>query len=226
MKYKQYSDEELDIMEKYTVPLTERKLDGIVFGYADFNAGDAEFGVDYGGFSIVLFDNGIVEVREYLFSEILVEERCYSVPQSCISEIQQEYQKYYHDIQTAYAPDNGSCDGSISYFYFGNGWIDALNIEYHDKKTIERIHEVHSDDFDEWMPIIQEENKIMKIFFSICEILKRYDVILNEYSVTVHGESTTTYSEFYSDDSYFQKFLIWCKKLFEKLKYNIMNFLR
>ncbi|MDE7094727.1 MAG: hypothetical protein K2O52_07430, partial [Oscillospiraceae bacterium] len=121
MKYRKYSDKELDIMEKYTVPLTERKLDGLIFGYAEFNASDAGIG-DYGGFSIVVFENGIVEIREYLFPQILVEERFYSVPESCISKIRQEYQKYYHEIQTAYAPDNGSYDGTMSYFYFGNHW--------------------------------------------------------------------------------------------------------
>ena len=35
-----YSYDELLEMEKTTIPLTKRKLDGIVFGYADLNAGD------------------------------------------------------------------------------------------------------------------------------------------------------------------------------------------
>ncbi|MDE5768433.1 MAG: hypothetical protein K2H82_03530 [Oscillospiraceae bacterium] len=96
-----------------------------------------------------------------------------------------------------YAPNNGSYDGLYNCFYFGNHWINALNIEYSDEKTIERIREVHSDDFEEWMIIVQAENKIMECFFSICEILRQYDIILKQYSVTINGESTTTYSEFY-----------------------------
>ncbi|MDE6729469.1 MAG: hypothetical protein K2J71_01675 [Oscillospiraceae bacterium] len=217
-------------MEQATVPLTERKLNGMVFGYAELNAGDAEYGVDYGGFSVLLFDTGMVEVREYLFSQILLEERHYSVPQSCISEIQQLYQKYHDEIQTMYAPDNDSCDGGMYYFYFGNHWIDALNIDYTDEKSIERIREVNPDpaEFEEVMAIVREENKIMKFFFSICEILQRYDVVLTQYDVTVNGESTMTDSEVYAYEKgiLFWNVRIWCRKLFQKLGYFIRQFLK
>lgn len=223
MKYKKYSDEELDMMRKSTVPLTERKLNGIVFGYADLNAGVAEYGVDYGGFSVLLFDTGTVEVREYLFSETLLEERHYFVPQSCISEIQQLYQKYHDEIQTMCTPDNGSCDSSFSCFYFGDHWIDALNIEYSDEKSIERIREVNPDpaEFEEVMTIVREENKIMKFFFFICEILRWYDIILDQYSVTVHGESTMTDSEVYACEKgiLFWNVRIWCRKFREEEKH-------
>ncbi|MDE5768435.1 MAG: hypothetical protein K2H82_03540 [Oscillospiraceae bacterium] len=229
MKYREYSDEELDRMEQATVPLMERNLAGIVFGYAYFNAGFAGIGT-YDGFSIVLFDTGVVEVREYICPEILIDERLYSVPQSCILEIQQQYQKYHNEIQTMYAPYNGSCDGELNCFYFGNHWIDVLNIDYTDEKSIERIREVNPDpaEFEEILAIVREENKIMKLFFSICEILRKYAIILDLYSVTVHGESTMTDSEVYAYEKgiLFWNVRIWCRKLFQKLGYFIRQLMK
>ncbi|MDE6088162.1 MAG: hypothetical protein K2G25_07220 [Oscillospiraceae bacterium] len=229
MKYKKYSDKKLERMKQATVPLMERNLVGIVFGYACFTV-FASIG-DYGGFSIVLFENGIVEVREYLFSQILAEERLYSVPQSCILEIQQQYQKYHDEIQTMYAPYNGSCDGELNCFYFGNQWIDVLNIDYIEEKAIEKTREVYPDQakFEEVMTIIREENKIIKLFFSIFEILKQYDIVLDLSSVTVHGESTTTCSEFYAYKNEMQSrknVRIWCRKLFQKSGYFIRQLMK
>ena len=94
------------------------------------------------------------------------------------------------------APDNHSCDGSFSEFFFGNEWISALNIEYNDEKTYKRVKKVHPDDFDFWAEIMQAENDIMNTFFAICDILKRYDVILEQFCVTVKGVSTTNYNNF------------------------------
>lgn len=186
---KKYSYAELLRMEKSTISLTKRELKGIVFGYADMNAGEEQLG-GIGGFSIIIYDTRIVEVRRYLFPEILAEERIYSVDEKCISEIRQEYQKYESEIPFIYAPDNGSCDGSISYFYFGHHWINALNIDYADEKIIKRIREVHPNNFDYWMSIVNKENQIMEIFFSICHILRKYGIILEQFSVIVNGELT------------------------------------
>ena len=55
---------------------------------------------------------------------------------------------------------------------------------------------VHPDDFDKWAEIIQAENDIMNSFFAVCDILKKYDVVLEQFRVTVKGVSTTTYSDF------------------------------
>lgn len=201
MKYKKYSNEELNRMEQATVRLTKRNLAGIVFGYAVFSAGSKSTG-DYDGFSVILFDNGVAEVREYVFSQILAEERLHSVPQSCISEIQQQYQKYHDEIQTMYAPNNGSYDGLYNCFYFGHHWINALNIRYTGKQQLKQIWKLNLNPvkFKKNMAVVREENKIMECFFSVCEVLRKYDVILDSDSVTIQGKSTTTYSEFYDYD--------------------------
>ena len=43
---------------------------------------------------------------------------------------------------------------------------------------------------------MQAENDIMNTFFAICDILKRYNVILEQFCVTVKGVSTTNYNNF------------------------------
>ena len=194
---KKYSYDELLEMEKTTIPLTMRKLEGIVFGYANLNAGDEMLG-GYGGFSFILYDTGIIEVREYVFPQILAKERFYQIPESCVSEIREVYLKYKDELDSLYAPDNGSCDGSISCFYFGNHWIDALNIDYADAPKIRCIRDAHPNDheFEEIMKIVRIENKIMEIFFAVCSVFKQYKIILGQFSVTVEGKSTIKHSEF------------------------------
>lgn len=195
MKYIEYGWEELEVLTKASVPIMKQDTTDVLFGFAHMNAGCDMMG-SYGGFSFRLYKNGLIIVQEYLFDGILAEERRYCVPQTCVDEIKQYYSENQDTIFFLNAPDNHSCDGSFSEFFFGNAWISALNIEYNDEKIYKRVKKVHPDDFDFWAEIMQAENDIMNTFFAICDILKRYDVILEQFCVTVKGVSTTTYSDF------------------------------
>lgn len=195
MKYIEYGWEELEVLTKASVPIMKQDTTDVLFGFAHLNAGCDMMG-SYGGFSFRLYKNGLIIVQEYLFDGILAEERRYCVPQTCADEIKQYYSENQNTIFFLNAPDNHSCDGSFSEFFFGNAWISALNIEYNDEKIYKRVKKVHPDDFDFWAEIMQAENDIMNTFFAICDILKRYDVILEQFCVTVKGVSTTTYSDF------------------------------
>ena len=195
MKYIEYGWEELEVLTKASVPIMKQDTTDVLFGFAHMNAGCDMMG-SYGGFSFRLYKNGLIIVQEYLFDGILAEERRYCVHQTCADEIKQYYLENQDTIFFLNAPDNHSCDGSFSEFFFGNAWISALNIEYNDEKTYKRVKKVHPDDFDFWAEIMQAENDIINTFFAICDILKRYDVILEQFCVTVKGVSTTTYSDF------------------------------
>lgn len=195
MKYIEYGWEELEVLTKASVPIMKQDTTDVLFGFAHMNAGCDMMG-SYGGFSFRLYKNGLIIVQEYLFDGILAEELRYCVPQTCADEIKQYYSENQNTIFFLNAPDNHSCDGSFSEFFFGNAWISALNIEYNDEKIYKRVKKVHPDDFDFWAEIMQAENDIMNTFFAICDILKRYDVILEQFCVTVKGVSTTTYSDF------------------------------
>lgn len=195
MKYIEYGWEELEVLTKASVPIMKQDTTDVLFGFAHMNAGCDMMG-SYGGFSFRLYKNGLIIVQEYLFDGILAEERRYCVSQTCADEIKQYYSENQNTIFFLNAPDNHSCDGSFSEFFFGNAWISALNIEYNDEKIYKRVKKVHPDDFDFWAEIMQAENDIMNTFFAICDILKRYDVILEQFCVTVKGVSTTTYSDF------------------------------
>ena len=187
----------------------------------------------------MLYKSGLVKVQEYLFSNVLAEEHRYAVPQSCVNEIIQYYSDNQNLISSLYAPDNDSCDGSFSEFFFGNDWISALNIDYHDESAFIRARKAHQElldyrarfrfnvahehemnpksaddtsfqiamklaqsfeedqeDFSRTEEIMQAENQVMNSFFEVCKILKKYDIILEQFRVTVKGVSTTTCSEF------------------------------
>ena len=238
MKYIEYTPEELEVLRAASVPITEQDMTGILFGFADFNAGDDFYG-SFGGFSFLLYKTGLIKVQEYLFDGILAEERRYCVPQTCVDEIKQYYKEKQDTLISLFAPDNDSCDGSFSEFFFGNEWISAFNIDYHNEQDFIRALEAYKEtqnyraefranvarkleinpqvaneqsfqiamkmaqsfednleDFKETKRIMLAENKIMTAFFSVCNILKKYDIILEQFRVTVKGEATTTYDEF------------------------------
>ncbi|MCR4890033.1 MAG: hypothetical protein K5979_12780 [Ruminococcus sp.] len=238
MKYIKYGWEELEVLENASVPITKQDTTDVLFGFAHLNAG-CDMKGNYGGFSFRLYRSGLIIVQEYLFGEILAEERRYCVPQTCTDEIKQYYSENQDTLFSLFAPDNGSCDGSFSEFFFGNEWISALNIDYHTEKDFIRAHKAYQgtqnyranfranvareleknpqavndqsfqiamkmaqsfednqESFEEIKRIMLEENKIMTVFFSICDILKKYDIILEQFRVTVKGVSTTTYSDF------------------------------
>ena len=195
MKYIKYSWEELEVLENASVPITKQDTTDVLFGFAHLNAG-CDMRGSYGGFSFRLYKSGLIIVQEYLFGGILAEERRYCVPQTCTDKIKQYYSEKQDTIFFLNAPDNHSCDGLFSEFFFGYEWISVLNIKYNDEKTYERVKEVHPDDFDYWAEILKAENDIMNSFFAVCDILKKYDVVLEQFRVTVKGISTTTYIDF------------------------------
>ena len=175
MKYIEYSPEELDTLEAASEPITKQDMSNVLFGFGDFNAGDDFYG-SFGGFSFLLYKTGLIKVQEYLFGHILAEERRYCVPQTCVREIMQYYADHQDTLFFLSAPDNESCDGSFSEFFFGNEWISALNIDYHDEKDYKLVKKAHPDDFDYWTEILQAENDIMNSFFAICDILKKVTI--------------------------------------------------
>ena len=195
MKYIEYSLEELEVLREASKKMTEQEMSNVLFGFGHTISGLTLYG-SYGGFTFLLYKTGLIKVLGELFYGILAEEHRYCVPQSCVREIMQYYADHQNALSSLSAPDNGSCDGAFSSFFFGKRWISALNIEYHDKKNYELIKKVHPDDFDKWAEIIQAENDIMNSFFAVCDILKKYDVVLEQFRVTVKGVSTTTYSDF------------------------------
>ena len=238
MKYIEYSWEELEVLENASVPITKQDTTDVFFGFAHLNAG-CDMRGSYGGFSFRLYKSGLIIVQEYLFGGSLAEERRYCVPQTCADEIKQYYSENQDTIFFLNAPNNHSCDGSFSDFFFGNEWISALNIDYHTEKDFISAHKAYQEtqnyranfranvareleknpqavndqsfqiamkmaksfednqeSFEEIKRIMLEENKIMTVFFTICDILKKYDIILEQFRVTVKGVSTTTYSDF------------------------------
>lgn len=197
MRYIEYSLNELNILESASVPISEQNTDEVLFGFAELNAGDDMRG-SWGGFSFRLYETGLVKVQEYLFGETLAEERRYCVPQTCVDEIKQYYSEEQEKIYLLKATHNHSCDGSFSKLFFGFGWISTLNIRYHNEEDFMYAREAHKEknSYEAIESIMIAENEIMTIFHRICDILKNYNIFLDQLKVTVNGVSTTTYHDF------------------------------
>ncbi len=196
MKYKEYGLHELKVLRNATKGVHARDKKGVLFGYSHFPAGPELHGA-YGGFSFLLYETGLIEVQEYLFSNILAEERRYCAPEVCVSKIKLLFHKYYDRIHSLNAPRNHSFDGGYSCFFFGNKWLSALNICYHDDIMYDSVKNEVRKEFDDYDKIMLAENDILDLFFDVCDILKQYDIMLEQFSVTVFGDALTGYEGFW-----------------------------
>lgn len=168
-------------MKNKSARLEKRNFRKCVFGYACMMADEGETDGDYGEFSIIIYKNGILEYREYLFDEVLKNEKLYMIPERIVKELigLLESNKQMIKGLNEYT-NNGSCDGSLNYFIFYKKLVSAFNIDYCEEGLV-------TDDICQYPPnyleCIKQENLILSLFDKICSILKKIDINLTLESV-------------------------------------------
>ena len=190
---KKFTPEEIRQLDKVSV--RERSTEGILFGYAQLST--CGFYGDMGGFSFIIYDCGKVEIREYLFPDLLAEERLYNVPESCIYRIKELYHNSRDEIETLELPSNGSYDGSFNHFFFGGQWLSGLNVYYRDENAVSDTHKNDPKKAERLLSVTHDENKVLRYFDMVCGILKEYDIVLSLGQAAVKGETTGVPAGFY-----------------------------
>lgn len=139
------------------------------------------FGEDDGGFSIAIYEDSRLIHKTYIFDCIDKTETEYKISKNSIDAIKILIRKYQNDIDTFDENlDNGSCDGEGNFFIFNGKRIITWNIEYIDENELKIINPDH---YEEYLPVVRQENKLLLLFFKIIEVLEKDGIELNLYEV-------------------------------------------
>ena len=97
----------------------ERDMTDAIFGYAYYACTDGGDGEDYDEFSVILFRNGLLEYREYLYGGWIKKEKIYPISKRYVKQVLNILDKYQEKIDLFTNTDNDMCDdGAANYFYF------------------------------------------------------------------------------------------------------------
>ena len=156
----------------------ENNYSDILFGYmiTPFYGADG----DDGGFSIVIYPNGKVIYKTYIFSEIEETRREYELDLDTVKNISKGFSFYEQEINKLDDEiDNGSLDGCEYIFIFNGKKIITRNIQYLDE---DEMKEFDPEYYKEYLPVIKQQNMIIEIFAMVSVFLETQgiDLILNE----------------------------------------------
>ena len=116
----------------------ENNYSDILFGYmiTPFYGADG----DDGGFSIVIYPNGKVIYKTYIFSEIEETRREYELDLDTVKNISKGFSFYEQEINKLDDEiDNGSLDGCEYIFIFNGKKIITRNIQYLDEDEMKEL---------------------------------------------------------------------------------------
>lgn len=148
----------------------------IIFGYRCSSASDSEEG-ENDGFSITIYENGVAEYKEYVFSDIIKKTKKIYINPVLIKKIEILLKKYQNKILMfdENLDDNLTYDGEFNKFIFNDKQIVTINIEFH---NLDEIKKWDSDYYSDYYNVISQQNDIIVIFNKICSLLKKYGIIL------------------------------------------------
>ena len=152
----------------------------ILFGYMNTPSYGC-FGEDDGGFSIDIYPDGKLIYKTYIFDMIEKTKRELKLDFESIENIVTVLSTYEKDIATFDEHiDNGSCDGNGNFFIFNGKRIITWNIEYFDEDEIKKLNPKY---YEEYLPMIKQQNLMIEIFARVSEILKKQGINLRIYEV-------------------------------------------
>ena len=149
------------------------KTEPILFGYSYLplygRSGDD------GGFSIVVYRDGRLIHKTYIFSEIDNTTTEYQISEDSIFAIKALMQQERETIGTF---DNcrNSCDGSENSFIFDGKQIIIWNIDYTNPSLLASCEEKSR-------LILKQHNKILSLFFKVTKILQNDGIDLDIHEV-------------------------------------------
>lgn len=161
----------------------ESKYKDILFGYQTCPSYGHPGG--YGGFSIDVYPDGRLVHKTYIFSSIAKEKEKaeYKISEESVEAIKKILEEHKSDISSLDKDlNNNSCyDGASEKFIFSGKQITTWEIEYHDEEEIMQRNPKY---YNEYLPVLRQENLILLIFEMVTEILKTQGVTLKLYEVS------------------------------------------
>ncbi|GEM_PF-5080191 len=176
-----YTTKRLEQMQKKVVFLRDRDMSGCLFGFATATNECACTGENYGDYSVLIFENGVVEYKKYLCFEIPIKVRKCIISTLYTNRIETVLNRYSSEISSFHDTFNGLCDdGETEMFYFGGKWIQTDNIfasadfSTEDEQKYKSVPDSNYD--KQCLESIMMEKVILRVFDEICSALDGSDV--------------------------------------------------
>lgn len=128
-----------------------------------------------GGSSIVVFEDGTVVRRHFIFGhKEMASENIIAIIPKIVVRIEKILKSHYDDLKVIPSClDNGSLDGSFSYFQFGGKAIRSLNIH---RSKISEVESRNPDYYRRYKDNMIYENMVLDINNEISKILIDFQI--------------------------------------------------
>lgn len=157
----------------------------ILFGYL-LTPSYGFFGIDDGGFSVAIYPDARLVHKTYVFSQREKTRTEYLLPDEVIYQIRAIMEDYTPEIAVFDEHvSNGSLDGYGNFFVLNGKHIISWNIELNDE---EEVRKKNPDYYHEYLPVMQQENTMLFIFYEVIEILEKIGIKLNLHEVEIPEE--------------------------------------
>ena len=153
-----------------------------IFEYKEF-ASCNFLGGDTNSFEVKITDSSELNLsytKENFNNEIL-EYKLYSLPLRCIDEIKEVIKKNQEIFDINSSLNNGSLDGSGQTFWFSTEKRNRKIIAWNIDDSIDDGHTIRKEYLDEYGDNLRQERIVLNLFFEICKILKKENIILELY---------------------------------------------
>ncbi|MCR5566714.1 MAG: NUDIX domain-containing protein [Clostridiales bacterium] len=151
---------------------SEKRKALLLFEYGSFGAWGCVG--EYGGDKIRVYESGKIEYSTHLmgYEETPLEIRTYHAAPAMLHEIEDVIASHEDDLKGIPSElNNGSCDGSMQQFVFGQKKIFALNISRTDPAEIKARNPGY---YEGHIANMLHENLVMDIFEEIAAVFNRY----------------------------------------------------
>lgn len=180
-----YRIEKLEKMQEKVRFLRDRDLTNCIFGFASFACCDVGVGEDYGDFSMLLFDDGKLEYKEYLCVEIPKRTRQFYLDTKYVERIAYILRSHFEEIAAFQDTDNNlAFDGSFEHMIFNGRRTESYNIDASRNHTTVK-EQCSAESFDQHKKVIAIEKQKLIIFDEISDVLKQAGIILSLNSVEI-----------------------------------------
>lgn len=185
-----------------------KNLAKVVFGYK--NIASCNFLGNSDGWSFKIYEKGTVRIKKFTFDNQIISSEKFYIPFNVVEKIKKilfENKSLIDNLSSNI--DNHSCDGSYDIFNFYGKKITCLNISRSsEEKIMKATLEVDSEFWDSEVPkiiarsenifsayrvyfnekhselieTIRQENKVLKIFEAVYNILKNYGLTVYSWN--------------------------------------------
>lgn len=159
-----------------------------IFEYKEF-ASCNFLGGNTNSFEIKIQENGTIEYKKSDFNDNTLEFEFYQLSKDGVEKIKSSIENNCEIFDINSKLNNGSLDGCGNEFWFANEKRNRQILAWNIDESIDDGHKVREEYLKEYGENLKQERIVLKLFFEICDILKKEKFELNLYKFKTDNKS-------------------------------------